>query len=682
MILGASVLITWAAGDIAFPAILSMLGLVGLHGRFAWDIRPERRFITPLLLLVLAILFAMSCRYANVRSDQAAIFAWHTIARYFLSSMILVLFLRPPDRLPPSLGLFHLATAMAAGQVFLLNDRYVAFRLSELLSVTLVVFYAAACRRPADAEGAEPRGSSRPGPLVVVTRKLTSGAIMLLAINFGWIGGSMLYRHVDALSFLPNWFWRGSVNLETVGDRTARVGFSTSGRLSSVLAIMEDQDMEPVLSIACDVSPGYLRARAFESYRQSEWYDISSPDSVFPEQGGSLSKYLVGRASLFRIHDRDASRDMTVRHISTMSDAMFTPLGTCAVEAPLSLLTHDDDDIIGPPANARKNLSYQIAYTTSTRGDPPNAAKVRQMLDLPPRLDLRIRQQASKVFAGCDTTADKIEAVVEHFRTNYSYALGLDVPLEQDRLTYFLLEASTGYCEYFASGAAILLRLAGVPTRYITGFYVSERDDRGETWIARNMDAHAWVEAWDQEQNQWTIVEATVQDDLDPSLRADQLGRIDMGGRVFLSQFLQALYDYGLFGVAGWLLESYTVFTAVFLSASLLVSALWLTLFRKYRRTSRRARRPRAAESPEQAALHKMLAAVDRRVKAAGLRRRLDETLHTFSDRLRVQTSADRPWQELADWYLQYAGLRYCRTIDPSRLRQLQQTALRFRDCL
>jgi peptidoglycan/LPS O-acetylase OafA/YrhL len=172
MILGSSVLTAWASGDLAFPAILCMLGLLGVQRRFTWDIRPERQFIAPLLLLLLAVLFALHCRYAHVRADQAAAFAWQTIARYFLASMILLLFLRPhrtedgrpttEDRrptneslpslssvlrppvhsLPPSLGLFHLASVMAAGQVLLLDDRYVAFRLTELLSVILVILYA------------------------------------------------------------------------------------------------------------------------------------------------------------------------------------------------------------------------------------------------------------------------------------------------------------------------------------------------------------------------------------------------------------------------------------------------------------------------------------------------------------------------------------------------------------
>ena len=50
------------------------------------------------------------------------------------------------------------------------------------------------------------------------------------------------------------------------------------------------------------------------------------------------------------------------------------------------------------------------------------------------------------------------------------------------------------------------------PTRYVTGFYVTESDPIASNgWIARNKDAHAWVEAWDADKQTWRIVESTVQ---------------------------------------------------------------------------------------------------------------------------------------------------------------------------
>ena len=679
MILASSVLTAWASGDITFPAILCMLGLLAMHRRFTVDIRPERRFITALLLLLLAILFALHCRYTHVRSDEAAAFAWQTIARYFLASMILILFLRPRDRLPPSLGLFHLANGMAAGQAMLIDDLYVPFRLAELLSVMLVILYAGA-------EGYRSRDKrparSRPRYAFHALR-LT---ILVLAVNVGWVAGSVLYRHIEALNFLPQWFWRTHVSADSATVGTAHVGFSTSGKLSGVLSIMEDPDPTPVLSVIGDTNPGYLRAMAFEVYRQSGWHDLSYREALMPEQNTPLGMYLVGRTNFFRLHDWDSSADVMIRHETTIKDVMFMPLGTCTIEAPFNLLMRDDDDIVGPQ-NPRSNLSYRVFYASSPGGSPPTGAQMRRMQGLVHHLDPRIRQLANRVFRGCNTTSEKIDAVVRYFQTNYTYALGLDVPIGKDALTYFLLEASTGYCEYFGSGAAILLRFAGVPTRYVTGFLVTERDEAGEAWVARNMDAHAWAEAWDDQRRQWVIVEATVTDDLDRSSLSDQLAQTGVGGSAFLSRLLTDLYDYGLFGVVASLVESYSLATAVPLSMFFFGGALWVVFLRRYKRL--RAEMAGAGYSEEILALRKMLATMDRKARSAGARRRPDETLHAFADRLRLHAaeasgsnppaSGLQPPALMADWYLQYAALRYCPAITPDRLANLHHLAQKLR---
>ncbi len=52
-----------------------------------------------------------------------------------------------------------------------------------------------------------------------------------------------------------------------------------------------------------------------------------------------------------------------------------------------------------------------------------------------------------------------------------------------------------GYCQYYASTMAILLRQAGVPTRLAQGFLPGERSANG-TEVVRNVGAHAWVEVY------------------------------------------------------------------------------------------------------------------------------------------------------------------------------------------
>ncbi|KPK43989.1 MAG: hypothetical protein AMJ65_04250 [Phycisphaerae bacterium SG8_4] len=667
MIVASSLLTGLVCGDIAFPAILCMLGLLGLQRRFIWDVAPEKRVVTSLLLLLLAIMFALHYRYGSSSSrvvgEQAAAIAWQTIARYFLASMILTLFLGSPRRLPFSLGLFHVAVTISAGQVLLLYDMYVAFRLSELFSVILVLLYIALARGVPEISV-----SHRVGHM---SRRLAFGLILLVTINCGWIASSILYRHVEVLNYLPLWFWSGVTALDNTTGGQSRIGFSTSGELSSVLMIKGEQDETPVLSIKSDRSPGYLRAKTFEAYLRSDskWLDRSNTEAIYPEQNGPLGMHFGRRLFCFDERDLSKCRNMTIRHESNLADVMFTPLGTVSVEAQLPVLTLGEDDVVHCH-NVHSGLTYDLTYTNSVHRKPPT--QEGQMLHVPKQVEADISHLASRIFAGCSTTAEKIDAIVQHFHTNYTYFLGLDIPPNRDKLTHFLLEEKTGYCEYFASGAAILLRLADVPTRYVTGFMVTYKDDLTGLWIARNMDAHAWVEAWDKELNQWTIVEATTGEDMNMASATEDLEHLRGSSGAILRQFLQTLYQYGLFGVPNWLYESFGLFGGLLLPAILFGAALCLAWLRRRKSKSfENEARSASAKSAELVILHKMLARMDRRVKAAGHRRDLSETLYAFSQRLRKGDSGDGLWTRISDWYLEYANLRYSRAICSERLQQL-----------
>ncbi len=677
MVLASASVTAWVSVDIAYPAILCMLGLLGLSRRFTWNFKPEKRIITSLLMLVLAIFFAL--HYSHTRPhgwlahEEAMSLAWQTVARYFFAAMILMLFLGSPRQLPASLGLFHLASIVCAGQVLLLDDRFIAFRVLELFSVVLVILYAATTRSPDPIP--MPTG---PGPFALSggsasPRWVACGLILVGAANVGWAVSSALYRHVELLDYLPAWLGKQVVNMDRGAGEASRIAFSTSGRLSSLASALEEQDVTPALTIESEETPGYLRGRVFEIYRHSQWHDLSYQEAVYPQQGG-LSFGV--RTNLFHLKNQDKSdaRSMVIRHEFQFDDAAFAPLGLSTVEASFKLLLRDDDDVIYAPGlpSGRK---YRVTYHPFAQQTPPQDVQRRRSLDVPSSLDPRVEALAAKVFAGSDSTAEKIDAVVRHFRTNYAYAYDPEIPPGRDKLTHFLLEGSQGYCEYFASGAAILLRLAGVPARYVVGFLVTERDVRGDGWVARNMDAHAWVEAWDAQQGRWVTVEATAQSD-DAMAAAEEYARVDADGiNIALAQFLNALYEYGLLGALGWLLMSRGGTIALLTLVALLVLASWWGLSRRRRRRAERQVASRWRADPTIAALHRMLARMDRKLRAAGMQRSLSETLHAFAGRLRAADAGDGRWARISDWYVEYANLRYDRTIRIERLETLRQRA-------
>ena len=674
MILTSSVLTALACRDIAYPAILCILGLLGLRRRLTWNIRPDRRVIKSFLLLFLAAMFALQFRYAGssgrIAYDQAAAVAWQTIARYFLASMILILFLGSPQRLPATLGLFHIAVTISAGQVLLLDDLYLPFRLSELLSVILLVLYATAAR--------ESTHTLIPARTGRASRGLVFGLILLITVNTGWITGTLLYGHVEVVNYLPVWFWGSRTDSGGSTDAASLVGFTKSGKLSTILMIKGDLDPSPVLHIRSDNCPGYLRACAFEGYRQSQWSDLATKQEVFPEQNRPFGIYFTGQKNSFRLDESDPfnQKNMTIQHVSRFADALFTPLGTSLLQAPLRVVLRDNNDIVYA-LRLRIGLNYRIAFRDQAHRRPPTRVQYRRMLDVPGRLDRRILELAEKIFAGRNTTAEKIDAVVNYFHTNYTYTLGVDVPPDsEDKVSHFLLESSAGYCEYFASGAAILLRLANVPTRYVTGFLVTEYDDDRELWVARNMDAHAWVEAWDRERNQWSIVEATVGENAAATAFNEQDKGIGGGAGALLRQLLQAIYEYGLLGVPSWLLESFGSIAGMSILTGLFTGVLaWILSRFCRRRKQEEVTQSKPVGNPALVPLHKMLHRMDRKVEAAGSHREPNETLHVFSHRLRKRDPGDGLWTKVSDWYREYVLLRYRKTIKTEHIQQLQRNA-------
>jgi transglutaminase-like putative cysteine protease len=70
----------------------------------------------------------------------------------------------------------------------------------------------------------------------------------------------------------------------------------------------------------------------------------------------------------------------------------------------------------------------------------------------------------------------------------------------QDPTTTFLFQRKRGYCSHYAGAAALILRYAGVPARVVVGFRGGEWNAQGGFLSVRNSDAHAWTEAFIQDQ--------------------------------------------------------------------------------------------------------------------------------------------------------------------------------------
>jgi protein-glutamine gamma-glutamyltransferase len=86
---------------------------------------------------------------------------------------------------------------------------------------------------------------------------------------------------------------------------------------------------------------------------------------------------------------------------------------------------------------------------------------------------------------------------VEHYLMlggRFQYTTNVGTP-SFEPLLEFLFHTHKGYCQQFAGAAALLLRVAGVPSRVAVGFATGEQVG-SKIWAVRDEDAHAWIEVY------------------------------------------------------------------------------------------------------------------------------------------------------------------------------------------
>ena len=180
-------------------------------------------------------------------------------------------------------------------------------------------------------------------------------------------------------------------------------------------------------------------------------------------------------------------------------------------------------------------------HTSFATEKPPWVSVVRKQADrmeikpdteVPDRELPVIRSIAGELGLYGGTVEEKITKLSRYFSNNFRYTRYNSIPgqlhkwmerdddvqkyvSETERPTYlgvFLEETKAGHCEFFATAAALLLREAGVPTRYVSGFAVAERNPKTGEFIIRGTHAHAWCRAWDEENRRWLDVDLTPAD--------------------------------------------------------------------------------------------------------------------------------------------------------------------------
>ena len=160
--------------------------------------------------------------------------------------------------------------------------------------------------------------------------------------------------------------------------------------------------------------------------------------------------------------------------------------------------------------NPNRKTQYTFNLLTQTTSVTLLSNKEQQTYtDLPEDTMTAAQAILDRIFNGEELNTRELAAAIGNYvKNSASYDLKTSrMPTDQkDFAIWFLEESDSGYCVHFASAAAVLLRAAGIPARYVTGYRTEAAE--GQASSVNNNESHAWVEYFDPEKG-WTVLEAT-----------------------------------------------------------------------------------------------------------------------------------------------------------------------------
>lgn len=291
-------------------------------------------------------------------------------------------------------------------------------------------------------------------------------------------------------------------------------------------------DYQPVMTVTSE-SRGYWRGEAKEIYTGQGWVDAKRDETLEPMSLGER----------FEADDAPSKRVQTKEILQTVriqSDQAYPVLfGMYSASAVEELEGGDPDGLTWNGRESevryegRGSARYPTSYTivsrvpiiseqelrTVTRSEAPESA----YLQLPDRLPARVVDLARSLTEGESNNYDKAKKIEEYLRTQFTYTNVPDISKRSsdDFVDGFLFEVKEGYCDYFSTSMAVMLRSVGVPTRWVKGYAPGAREgadrqmmtgsfdpDEGGRFRVTNADAHSWVEVYMGEYG-WVSFEPT-----------------------------------------------------------------------------------------------------------------------------------------------------------------------------
>jgi hypothetical protein len=253
------------------------------------------------------------------------------------------------------------------------------------------------------------------------------------------------------------------------------------------------------------------RGAALTRFDGRRWWEPARP--AHPITAAPSLAVVAARPQLSRRDGRRVLYHVDIRNADTGTLFLAGIPEFINIDVPVLYETRESSIRVAP--QFRETLRYDVsAHLAPPLPQPLSDIDRGRYLQFPP-LDTRIVSLARE-WAGTGSQMAQASRIERHLQRDFKYKLdGPEHPVS-DPLADFLFVRKEGYCEYFASAMAVMLRSIGIPSRVATGFQSGYYNAVSGLNVVRASDAHAWVEAWIRttpasapEDGRWTTFDPT-----------------------------------------------------------------------------------------------------------------------------------------------------------------------------
>lgn len=266
----------------------------------------------------------------------------------------------------------------------------------------------------------------------------------------------------------------------------------------------------------------YLRGSSVSSYTGQSWEPVSEAEYAalaqrLSEALGLSAADVAGLPLLFpALTDPDgASLTMTIRPVNMTAGVAYAPYQL--VEILDGSVTAAGDALLRQSSLSGYQVSYRpvslesgVFTPLTEEGAAAAEAQYRlfvyeNYLDMPQETEARLAPLLEEMNQQAISWPEAFPEAYQEALAQSRRAAGLLSSLavydlstpameaDEDFVEHFLSQGR-GYCMHFATAGTLLLRLSGIPARYVSG-YVAYLDQSGRANV-RDYSAHAWVEIY------------------------------------------------------------------------------------------------------------------------------------------------------------------------------------------